>query len=780
MTNAYLALCFFACVNYLLIRFSGSEMYFFRMFDSVFFISDSLLISAILVLGDYKRDEKLKLVSPGKAIVEDLTVSGEDLYGRMPYVREVAQAIEATANKAALGIAVNGVWGAGKTFFLNQLRTELAKNPVNVIFEIQPWLGEKFRSPTQELFDTLEQKIFEFNPHASLYLDRYVRKMSTSAEGDTFLIGAVKNLFGSLLADKTLESQKQRISCEISSTGKRFVVIIDDVDRLDVEEISEVMRLVRNTANFSNMVFIVAFDRKYVLSALEADNKAFDKSRYLEKIFQLDVFLPPIRENVAKTALLNYFDQLVSETGEESPRIREAVSLLSSSQFLIDYNPHVRGKINVIEKYLVTIRDVTRFFNGFKIVYNLINPEIELVDFMLLELIKFRSTEIYQLVANLEIANADFINYYIEFDEQKYNALFVSDTHPSLSKMSYKDRQVLQDSLKYLFPPREVILHNSNTGQPRKLPDQSVTYLKNFKLYFQYTTFDGFSITQYLAARESDDSGLLNYIELVCSAMSTESRDEFCDAFTRYSLENMFTNWEIFSKTFYSTVYLMKYGKDFKFDSVFNAILQFERISPIVNGGKLFYLLDSISSIFFSDQIDLMSKIKFSELSLGSFRYGSDRIFDEIPLVDAFLEHHDFCGLDYIIKNTENQAAIYNIVLISVHYRSGTATDFGLLDAYKTYLREYGLYFMSQMLYSADAKFSTVRRYALSTLVHRVFPSESEIRNFLILYPKNACSMFILSNLEKLQIAGQAGVEFDTKFVDGLLDECFHAGSTTS
>lgn len=63
------------------------------------------------------------------------------------------------------------------------------------------------------------------------------------------------------------------------------------MDRLGADEIFEVLKLIRNTANFPFIIFIVTFDKTYVINQMGSKNIP---ASYLEKIFMADFILPKI------------------------------------------------------------------------------------------------------------------------------------------------------------------------------------------------------------------------------------------------------------------------------------------------------------------------------------------------------------------------------------------------------------------------------------------------------------------------------------------------------
>jgi len=59
---------------------------------------------------------------------------------------------------------------------------------------------------------------------------------------------------------ESLDEIKQRIESYITQTKKKIIILIDDIDRLQSKEILLVFKLVRITANFKKIIFILAFD----------------------------------------------------------------------------------------------------------------------------------------------------------------------------------------------------------------------------------------------------------------------------------------------------------------------------------------------------------------------------------------------------------------------------------------------------------------------------------------------------------------------------------------
>lgn len=103
---------------------------------------------------------------------------------------------------------------------------------------------------------------------------------------------------------ESLYEKKQNLSEKLKALPYPIVVLIDDIDRLEREEIFEVLRLIRNTADLNNMFYLVAYDKEYVTCVLEEKNIK-NASAYLEKIFQVEIPLPKVENHLIWETLLN-------------------------------------------------------------------------------------------------------------------------------------------------------------------------------------------------------------------------------------------------------------------------------------------------------------------------------------------------------------------------------------------------------------------------------------------------------------------------------------------
>lgn len=64
------------------------------------------------------------------------------------------------------------------------------------------------------------------------------------------------------------------------------------MDRLYSNEVIEVLRLVRNTANFTNTIYLLAYEKSYIQKAIKEELHVDNRIPFMDKIVQMEVPLP--------------------------------------------------------------------------------------------------------------------------------------------------------------------------------------------------------------------------------------------------------------------------------------------------------------------------------------------------------------------------------------------------------------------------------------------------------------------------------------------------------
>lgn len=136
------------------------------------------------------------------------------------------------------------------------------------------------------------------------------------------------------LNPKDLESIKQRISkvlmqeAKSVSELKRYIVVIDDIDRLTDSQIVTVMTSVKQIIDFPNIMFILLYDEKHVNSALSSVygyNDELKAYSYMDKIINLkkSLELSDVKQYLDATLDNLYYDRY-NKTRSDSDKINAA------------------------------------------------------------------------------------------------------------------------------------------------------------------------------------------------------------------------------------------------------------------------------------------------------------------------------------------------------------------------------------------------------------------------------------------------------------------------
>jgi len=462
-------------------------------FDLLFgFVMLTVLINYLFFKGtDQSEGESLST-----GFIEDNAVvtAEQDHFHRKEAANAVAKLVLETRNTKSFAIGILGSYGSGKTSFLNLINLELKrKDVIQVVFD--PWSASDPQMIRKELFDLLAVRIAEVDLKISSLIYSYGRRL---AGFDTTSLSLL-NWLGFFRKQGGVQSsgEYQQINKMLGATGRKVVVTIDDLDRLYPAEIIEVLRLIRNTADFSNVVYLVGYDKGYVQGAIDSlNNSAGD---YLDKIFQLEIPLP---KREADNLLLSLSTELKVMLSEEHYAVFEKEMIPFGFKDI-----YGRAYGNILRQG----RDVVRFLNTFKIAYQLIGTEVDFQCLLLLELIKFRFPDIYDLIYTHH-------NHFLH--EQPLMASHQQHFSPRMAKeKSFKDRtegitvfrEYLQGMGKFSADDIELVdalfqaLFNGNRYN-RPEAKNSIAYPLYFEIYFRYRLSQtDLSDNEYQAAKSPGD-----------------------------------------------------------------------------------------------------------------------------------------------------------------------------------------------------------------------------------------------------------------------------------
>lgn len=236
----------------------------------------------------------------------------------------IADAITDRASSDGLVIGLDGEWGSGKSSLLTLIEGELGRRSEEdrpTIINFRPWLVGNRDALLTSLFSELAEKIAKVNvargdataetklkaKRAAKTVRAFARALGRAGDfvevaGELWapakhggrLLKGIRSWTEKGKEDETtdLAALKERIKVDLKELGHRFIVTVDDVDRLEPAEVIEVLRLVRSVADFPNVIYILCYDVDRLAEAIENGADIEEGERFLEKIVQLTVMVP--------------------------------------------------------------------------------------------------------------------------------------------------------------------------------------------------------------------------------------------------------------------------------------------------------------------------------------------------------------------------------------------------------------------------------------------------------------------------------------------------------
>lgn len=332
------------------------------------------------VFNEAKPAERISAVG---GFIEDKPVTAieNDSFKRNVVAKEISRLISITPNQQSFAIGILGEYGSGKTSFINLINLHLPESSETIYFN--PWRAEHAPNIQRDFFDLLASHLHDINPKLPAMVLNYSRKLSRVDSAAEMLINKL-GFLNSLYKTENYTDDYKRINQLIKESGKKIVVTIDDLDRLYSNEIIEVLTLIRNTASFGNVFYLVAYEKQYVLESIKSLN-ANASHNFLDKIIQLEIPLPK-RESEDLLQILEVHMQ----------GVLSAVDMHQFKEKVIPY-----GFKNSFDFAYKTVfrhsRDVIKFVNAFNISYKLLKNEVLFENLFVLELVKFRYPLIYDL-----------------------------------------------------------------------------------------------------------------------------------------------------------------------------------------------------------------------------------------------------------------------------------------------------------------------------------------------------------------------------------------------
>lgn len=415
----------------------------------------------------------------------------DDIFGRWPYAKKVADVLEGFDNDSCYVIGLYSKWGYGKTSTINMIKKSLEGNGNVETLDLEPWNyssdKELAASLLYELLDKVRilrktGRLVEFFRKKSKKVSELISKIAPSANfksSDNVTI-STGNIAATTLALVNLLSftreykfQKQGIEKALRENNKRLIVFIDDIDRLDPEKILNVFKLVKSVANIKGVTYLLSFDEQVVSDAIsESLPKKQGGKEYVDKIIQIPIVLPLID----RFDLDEYVDKKIN-------------AILAQNQIVVEDDRwrDLQLLYQKVKYKLDTPRSVNRFANCLLFAVPLIKDEVNIVDLISIELLRVTYPELYEHIRN----NKDLLTKTSDYSSGGYwNDQEEVEKVQQDYKKAFADNEEWLELLSIIFPNvKKYYSRNIVYSQDEPSANRRNKRLRSYEYFNRYFTY---------------------------------------------------------------------------------------------------------------------------------------------------------------------------------------------------------------------------------------------------------------------------------------------------
>jgi predicted KAP-like P-loop ATPase len=315
----------------------------------------------------------------------------EDQLGYALFARHLAFSLTKMVPAEGFVVAIYGPWGSGKTTLLNFLFHYFKEAPVDeqpIIVPFNPWwfsghekLAKHFFDQFQACLATSDGDLAALQGKIAEFADM-VSELPASIHIPYISIGKIAVEFTPMKSSvKNVIKLKMEIAEELRKQPRRIFVTVDDIDRLNPEEIRQLFGVIKSVADFPNVVYLLTFDKKVVIEALR-ETQGISGENYLEKIVQFPFELPlPDRSSLSRLLFA---------------RLEEIMA--GTPQGLFDQTYWGTVFVRGIEHFISTPRKINLLTNTLSVTYPAVQGEVNPVDFISIETLRIFNPEAYNMV----------------------------------------------------------------------------------------------------------------------------------------------------------------------------------------------------------------------------------------------------------------------------------------------------------------------------------------------------------------------------------------------
>lgn len=415
-----------------------------------------------------------------------ITKIEDDKFGFCKLARNVANAIVRMPIHESYTFSINGEWGSGKTsfinlikYFLNDFRDNHGEKLIIINFDTS-----LFQNATEMIGEFYKQVLTILKKDKKLKKNHEIKNIiSTISEYASFVCETLEPIskinlstkignsifsFINQKVDKTdsLMKKKETLEKILSESDYRFIVIIDDIDRLQKDQAKQVFQLIYSIGKLPNHFYILPFDKKIVSKAINDVYGLENGNEYLEKIIQKEIEVPFISEDKLKELLFS--------------KLQENGLLIDESENnYIDFGYRV-----CLKPFLRTIRDIFRLCDNFSMTSKLTIDYINQFDLLILTSIKLYFPNLYRYISDNKTRLITKNERFAE-NEQPESLTTELSVYEISNIEDYNKAKAILD---FLFPNFHTVYHGNKESYSAVEYPEHKRHISNPNYLFSYFT----------------------------------------------------------------------------------------------------------------------------------------------------------------------------------------------------------------------------------------------------------------------------------------------------
>ncbi len=386
------------------------------------------------------KDESLPEEVPRYSGDHPIHIPAEDRFNRWPFAKRIADTLRDRKDPSCIVVGIYGAWGEGKTSVLNLIESELKSEAKVAVVRFNPWYFRSEAVLIKGLFETLAEGVGKKLASKGEQFGDVLGKLGTflslasaSVAGGLVSInpGEAVGKIAKELSQADLSDYRERIQEILQEADVRVVVLIDDIDRMERQEIQALFKTVRLSADFERIAYVLAFDRDVVAASLGeryGGGEASQGAAFLEKILQVPLHLPRARKEALRQIVFDGTDAALKLAGID----------VSNEKGQTIGNYLVSG----LESRLSTPRQAHLFSNALLFALPILKGEVNVVDQILIEGLRIFYPFIYEAIRSNP-------QHFCDYPSKDKARIILEKVTSSLTSEQQTDVQSL---LEYLFP----------------------------------------------------------------------------------------------------------------------------------------------------------------------------------------------------------------------------------------------------------------------------------------------------------------------------------------